>query len=211
MKFPILIIVVGNFLFTGCVQTKENLYGNYSYEGIYGVASELNLQEDSFKLKWQQGLNHGVILGTWKYDHKSIVLYNTSISGNTEFNVIKSYNITQSKILIEVYDEYLYPVFLATGELVVDNDTLIATSDTLGKIVFPMHKYKKLNIIYPGYNEITLIPSTYLNNYLVLQMFPKPLYQTFDSTIFLIKKQVIKSKSDFFMGKIKYRRSDNEN
>ena len=67
------------FLLLGCSSSKQvsdsDIFGKYSYKGVYGVGSGIEFKEDkTFAYTWVTGLLNGTTEGTWTVSGKKIIL-----------------------------------------------------------------------------------------------------------------------------------------
>jgi hypothetical protein len=127
-----MIFIILNLILSSCILHKPNFYGNYEYNGIYGVYHGIELFPNStFTYRWRFGLIGGVSLGTYKIQDGNLIL----IGGKKPEPIItveEKTNGNRDSIYIKVIDFESTPLGLAAVKI---NDQTMTFTDIDGKTV----------------------------------------------------------------------------
>lgn len=135
--------------------------GIYQWNGIYGVGSTMELNEDqTFKLKWHSGLISGTTIGSWTKKGDKIILNSELQPSEDEdrgFDILKTVTEKSDSIAIQLYDLTKLPVPFAACILKSDSTTLIGASTNFdGEAILPKLNADSLLVSFLSYKTIRL-------------------------------------------------------
>lgn len=111
--------------------SQDQLLGKYQWHGLYGIASNISLNQDSsFVYHWQQGLISGTTKGKWDLEGENIILNSQYQPEETEKYEIDSFNHSKTGAYkIRVKDEKNYSLPFVACVLMKDS-TVIDGAET---------------------------------------------------------------------------------
>jgi len=124
--------------------------GSYQYEGVYGVTYEMELHSNStFTYNWQNGLNKGTTIGTWKKVDAFIILNGGTKPPEQKIMIQESLHPSKDSIYIEVTNFEGDALGMAT---IMMNEEKELVTDAQGKAVIGLPTIRKIKINYLAFN-----------------------------------------------------------
>jgi len=166
-------------LLASCTTTRHFKTGHYKYDGFYGVAYNLVLNEDMpFVYRWNVGLDNGVTEGKWRIKNKYVFLTGGSFRPEKKMVVQEVLSEARDSIYFHVKNIDGEPIFHA--EFVLNGEYPLIINPN-GTATINIMDLDQIELVYPkldtevykirsdscSYFLITLDiarPSAYFNN-----------------------------------------------
>ena len=125
-------IVILNLMLNSCIIHKPNFYGNYEYNGVYGIYHGIEIfQNSTFSYRWRVWLNSGESIGTYKIQNGNLILIGEK-KPEPIITVEEKNNGNRDSIYIEVTNFERTPLGLAAVKI---NNQNITFTDIAGKTI----------------------------------------------------------------------------
>jgi hypothetical protein len=175
MKSKFLILIILFFSCKSVKVEKEEVLGKYQYHGIYGVASNIELNKDNtFIYNWQTGLIWGTTKGNWRLTGNKLILNSDKQPVEEKDFIIRERNQTsENQFEIQVIDEKDKYELVAVSCLLMNDTTLIngTSTDVNGNCVLPFDENSnKLKFSYVGYRPVEIPISEIKSNSFIIEI-----------------------------------------
>lgn len=173
-KYLILLILV-----FGCKSIeqidKREIIGTYESKGIYGVVSNITLNENqTFSYNWQIGLMWGTTNGNWALIGNNLILNSDEQPIKEEGFVIRERNKTDKKQFeIKIIDEKEKNELIAASCYLMKNGTIIEekSTDKEGNCILIFNENADiLKVDYIGYNRVEIPIDKLKSNSFILEL-----------------------------------------
>ena len=185
------------FLFLNCSVKRNNIIGEYHYDGPYDIYEKITINNDStFVFEWFAGLaGNGNTNGKWKLNGKYLTLVSDiQPENNPDYYLLKELIKTNDSIEIKIIDSLGEVVAANCVTYLDENLSQYSVSDLNGIVRFPKHNFNKIFISFVGYNDIVFYPKSEATNFFEFQMKDKTRFVYFVNEKWNVKKGKLQSK-----------------
>ena len=122
MKSLLVLFATFSFVFSGCITTKESVFGDYEYSTHYRLLNVELYQDSSFRLINRIGLLMDTISGTYSAADKRLILNSYINEFNTKAKILlNNCDTCKNNIPVQVKDLLTHDVLPARITLFKDN------------------------------------------------------------------------------------------
>ena len=203
------------FLILGCSSSKQfndsDVFGKYSYKGIYGVGSTIEFNEDkTFTYTWVNGLLNGTTEGTWSVSGKKIILNSERKKSDViKFKILDNSDNNSDFYSFKFLDENKDILPKVICLLLNDSDKIKSVDANFdGELqLSKAEDFQKLRFIFLGFHEFEIKKEDLKGNVTLMMIQKETHYQYFENEVMIFKGNKIHSdlikktrnvKNDFF-------------
>ena len=184
------------FLFLNCSVKRNNIIGEYHYDGPYDIYKKIAINNDStFVFEWFAGLaGNGVTTGKWELKGKYLRLVSDiQPENNPDYYLLKELIKSNDSIEIKIIDSLGEVVAANCVTYLDENLSQYSVSDLNGIVKFPKHNFNKIFVSFTGYNDIVFYPKSEVINFFEFQMKEKTRFVYFINEKWKVKKGKLQS------------------
>ncbi|MDA7501866.1 carboxypeptidase-like regulatory domain-containing protein [Chitinophagales bacterium] len=184
-------------LFASCLSSRklstEQVIGKYHWNGIYGVASNIELSVDhTFEYNWQAGLSGGTTLGTWTKEGSKITLdsdQQPSEVPSDAFEIVNASSTNSNLLCLKIVNPENEPLPFVSCGLVADTTVLESTvTDFNGEAKLPRFTADSLVVSFVGYRTIELKLDNSISHYELRMKEQIRYYKFFTNEVWKLKR-----------------------